>query len=278
MLSGSVTWLRCPRCSGLLRSGQSGVTCVSCSATFPVVDGIPDFVPPEDELSANDAIWADEVVAQAREIQYELGLGFMRGAGFALDVLRRAVTPGSSVLDVGTGTGHFTAHVARGEPESRVFAFDVAWEILRPAHQRLAPLTNVCLFRANSRLPLPVEPRSFDVVLVRLAPLGPSGQPQIASARELLRPGGLFVSAGGAHDWSLSDPLEFAAGFGFDEVEFHTWRYERVLSPEEAAARSVESAKIATARGTLPYSLPPGEEQVLTQTEHLLVARLASTA
>lgn len=266
--------LCCPSCKARLRDTDQELHCARCARRFPVIEGLPDFVEPGDELKPNDTIWAHDDAAAARDLQYDRGLDAMRGAMFALDLILDAMPADGRMLDVGTGTGHFAQRIASAKPRAEVLAFDLAWQILQPAQRRLAAYENVVVFRANARRPLAVAPASFDVVLVRLAPLGASDVPVAAAAADLLRPGGVFVDAGGGHDWTLSDPLEWCASFGYEDVQFHTWRYERVLSAEEIAARMTESARIAEARRTTPHSFESVGEQAVPQVEHVLAARL----
>jgi uncharacterized protein YbaR (Trm112 family) len=49
--------LRCPRCRGHLRGDATSLTCESCAATFPVVDGIPVLLNEERSIfSASEAV------------------------------------------------------------------------------------------------------------------------------------------------------------------------------------------------------------------------------
>ena len=41
--------LCCPLCRGELELQEQSLRCTACQQEYPIVDGIPDLVPPEDE-------------------------------------------------------------------------------------------------------------------------------------------------------------------------------------------------------------------------------------
>ena len=128
--------------------------------------------------------------------------------------------PGQRVLDLGCGSGDFTAAVAElvGDP-GHVVGLDPQPSMLEQAATRARPNQSFVLGRAQGLGGL-VEPASFDLVFSRsVLNWVPAGQlPGIWQAvATALRPGGWFrVDAGGAGNIPQARPLldEVSAGLG----------------------------------------------------------------
>jgi SAM-dependent methyltransferase len=112
--------------------------------------------------------------------------------------------------------------------------------MLEIARRNLPSGSSVTLLRANARGPLPFEDQGFDVVFVRLAPLGPSGVPRIQAAFQLLKPGGWYFEAGWRKERYDTPPTEWATAHGFATAEYHVWRYRRLQSEEEYLAALID--------------------------------------
>ena len=150
------------------------------------------------------------------------------------------------MLEVGTGTGHFTRWLAEvAEPGTEIYSFDFSWPIIEKAKVKAGGLPNVSLLRANARGMLPFEDASFDIMLIRLAPLGPRGVPNTQVAFELLEPGGWLFEAGWKRQWSETPPTEWAIQHGFESAVYHEWQYWRAQTEQERAAMEVEFERLA---------------------------------
>jgi malonyl-CoA O-methyltransferase len=126
----------------------------------------------------------DAVASLQREIGQQL-LGSAPEA-HALDIHR--------VLDVGAGTGFFSAALAERYPEARVIAVDLAEGMLRQAAKRFAGWRVVGDAEA-----LPVASRSVDLVFSNVAlQWASSAEAAFQEFHRVLRPGGrlLFTSFG----------------------------------------------------------------------------------
>lgn len=121
----------------------------------------------------------DAVASLQREIGQQL-LGSAPEA-HALDIRR--------VLDVGAGTGHFSAALAERYPEARVIAVDLAEGMLRQAAKRFAGWRVV-----GDAECLPVASRSVDLVFSNLAlQWASSAGAAFQEFHRVLRPGGLLL-------------------------------------------------------------------------------------
>ena len=145
------------------------------------------------------------------------------------------------------GTGHFTRWLAAAGTE--IYAFDFSWPIIEKAKVNAGGLPSVTLFRANARGLLPFEDESFDIVLLRLAPLGPHGVPNAQASFQLLKPGGWLFEAGWKRERFETPPTEWAIQHGFESAEHHVWQYWRAQTEQERAAVEVESKRLVSLGG-----------------------------
>jgi SAM-dependent methyltransferase len=112
--------------------------------------------------------------------------------------------------------------------------------------------------RANSTGKLPFREESFDVILLRLAPLGENGISNVQAAFHLLKPGGWLFKAG----WNLRREetpwTEQAIQVGYESAESHEWQYTRQKTREEYDASRVECERaIAFGAPFAPMPLEP---------------------
>jgi SAM-dependent methyltransferase len=118
----------------------------------------------------------------------------------ALDVLASLAERPRRVLDLGIGTGYFSARLLAVYPKAMVHGVDGAEAMLEVARARLGERDNVTLHRGNFlRLgELFPRPGSFDVVVSSYALHHLSREEKVAVVRRaesLLRPGGWLINA-----------------------------------------------------------------------------------
>jgi SAM-dependent methyltransferase len=101
---------------------------------------------------------------------------------------------------------------------------------------------SVTLFRANARGRLPFPDQWFDILFLRLAPLGPHGVPNVTAGYQLLKPGGWYFEAGWERQAYQGTWTGWAIQHGFEHAEHHAWQYPRKVTEEEERARQVEQA------------------------------------
>jgi SAM-dependent methyltransferase len=227
--------------------------CAPCGRAFDIVDGVPDFFISESDEDAIDdpnKTWLDPEIVEARGTYYDLCARQLKGMTLCVQEIARRTGAGCRVLEVGMGTGHFTRWLAEvAEPGTEIYAFDFSWPIIEKAKVNVGGLPRVTLFRANARGMLPFEDASFDIVFLRLSPLGPREVPAVRAGFELLKPGGWLFHAGWEKERYATPPTEWAIQHGFQDAEHHVWQYWRTLTEQERAAMQVERDRLASMGG-----------------------------
>jgi hypothetical protein len=176
------------------------------------------------------------------------------------------------------GTGHFTRWLAEvSEPGTEIYAFDLSWPTIEVARGHTRGMAGVTLLRANARGRLPFQDGTFDIVFLRLAPLGAHGVPNVRAGYDLLRPGGWYFEAGWAPTRYETPPTAWAIQHGYASAEHHEWQYWRVQSAQEHAANQIHQDRMicmgAPAQGDTAATRPnaDGSLTVLTH-ENLTIA------
>jgi SAM-dependent methyltransferase len=277
---------RCPKCKGSLTPLIDELSCTSCDRDYAVIDGIPDFFMGDlehDFMEDPNQIWLDPKIVNARDTYYRLCTRELRGMAFCMQEIGRRTCAGCRILEVGMGTGHFTRWLAEvSQPGTEIYSFDFSWHMIHKARENTQDLPGITLFRANARQPLPFQANSFDIILLRLAPLGPHATPNVKAGYDLLAPGGWFFEAGWEKEAYDISPTEWAVRHGFDNGEHHTWQYNRKQTPEEQTARMLEQAKLVSLRDKFTEEaqmkaeteLPDKDGCILKMTtENLLIAQ-----
>ncbi len=273
--------LFCPVCQGSLIYYDQGFHCLGCEGVYPILDGIPDFF-----LSAGDEdgkvwrenlAWLDPQMVEARDAIYRLSVRELVGMTFAMQQVGLRSFPGCRILEVGTGTGHFTRWIAQVLPRgSQIISIDFSWPMLAKARLNTAGDPGVVLCRANSTGKLPFRQESFDLIFLRLAPLGENGMNNVQAAFDLLKPGGWLFKAG----WKLAHEdipwTEAAIQRGYECAEVHEWQYTRLRTREEYAASQAELERAVAFGAPFVKGLEPAWEndQTVSMTyENLRMAR-----
>jgi SAM-dependent methyltransferase len=239
----------CPVCKGPLALLSTAFRCVPCGRDFAIADGVPDFFISETDQDAIDEpnrTWLDPQIVEARDTAYRLSTRELKGMAFCMQDIARRSAAGCRILEVGMGTGHFTRWLAEAtEPGTEVYAFDFSWPIIDRARSNTRGLSGVTLFRANARGRLPFRNEHFDILFLRLAPLGAHGVPNVRAGYELLKPGGWYFEAGWEQTRHETTPTEWAIQHGYESAEHYVWQYWRTPAPQEVAARQVERERLA---------------------------------
>lgn len=125
--------------------------------------------------------------------------GYVRRTLDLLDAHAR-IRPGERVLDVGCGTGAYSARLVGRHREQDVTGVDLSPEMLAEARRKTAEAPNVRFVRASAEA-LPFAEASFDGV-VSTSALHYVEHPSVAlaEAARVLRPGGRLVVV----DWDRS--------------------------------------------------------------------------
>ena len=129
----------CPKCKHLLRTSDNALYCSECSRTYPITDGIPDFLSQASLAPATRRIArVMDFVAPIYEsrlfVSTLVRLSGIRGgsrlinriAGFHSETLK-GIT--GSVLDVACGPATYSRRIA--SPSRNVYGIDVSMGVLR---------------------------------------------------------------------------------------------------------------------------------------------------
>jgi ubiquinone/menaquinone biosynthesis C-methylase UbiE len=203
----SVERLRCPVCGERLRAEGAtdgreleigSLTC-PCGRIYPVRDGVPSLVHPE-ELRPSDAEFQQKYDAGAES--YDTSLAWLFEA-FSIDELELRgwmiglldLRPGSRVLDVGCGTGKDSLLMLdRIGPSGELFAQDLSIGMLRVAGRKLANARDrVELFQTNASY-LPFADAQFDAAF-HFGGINEFGERRraLAEMTRVVKPGGKVV-------------------------------------------------------------------------------------
>lgn len=175
-----------------------------------------------------------------------------------LEKTREFLTPQSNVLEFGCGTG--STAILHAPHVRHILATDMSDEMIRIARERAAEAgVENLTFRRSGFDELDCAPESFDAVLgMSILHLLDDHAPAIARIRELLKPGGVFISSTvclGDRMWFMIPIIPIARLVGlFPLVRVFT---------RDALRRSVRDAGFE-----IEYDWQPEKSQVL-----FLVAR-----
>ncbi len=132
----------CPSCKGPLARGGQVFDCRACRATYPIVDRIPDFVPPDLNSRISPALRAFLNVPLIGRV-YETKLwypvilrifGGSQAPSFEQlmgKVGAMVAAESGMVLDVACGPGTLGRRIA--SPTRTVYGVDISWSMLRQA-------------------------------------------------------------------------------------------------------------------------------------------------
>jgi ubiquinone/menaquinone biosynthesis C-methylase UbiE/uncharacterized protein YbaR (Trm112 family) len=176
---------QCVACSGPLDVADDVFRCPTCSATYPVVSGVPRFVSSEAYAASFGYEWGRHRKTQLDSIS---GLDRSRDAFAAKTCLTADELRGARVLDVGVGSGRF-AEIAADLGASVVGidltrAADVAGENLG----RRALVAQADLFHP------PFADETFDVVYsIGVLHHTPDTRAAVERISRLVKPGGILA-------------------------------------------------------------------------------------
>jgi 23S rRNA (guanine745-N1)-methyltransferase len=175
-LAGAVDVLRCPRCGSSFGVDAGALRCARGHVFDIAKQGYANLTEAAQPVNAD----SPAMVAARAEL---LDSGrYVAITDALIDMLPTGVR---SILDVGTGTGHYAAASLDGRPDARALGLDVSVAACRRAaraHRRLAVVT------ADAWAALPVAGACMDVVLSIFSPRNAE------EFARVLRPGGCVIT------------------------------------------------------------------------------------
>lgn len=155
--------------------------------TYPIVDGIPRFVPHESYVASFGLQWN-----YYRKTQ----LDSFTGLPISHDRLERmaggtlAIFAGRNVLEAGCGAGRFTEVMLNAG--ASVFAVDLS-NAVEASYQNMQGYENYFICQADIRR-IPVEPEQFDIVVcIGVVQHTPNPEETMAALCSHVKPGGLLI-------------------------------------------------------------------------------------
>ena len=145
----------CPLCDD--RVNQDGLVCFVCNTFFPVINGIPRFVPAVNYASSFGYQWN---IHRKTQLDSHTGLPISRNRLYAVSGWSEHLK-GERILEAGSGAGRFTEVLLQTGAD--VFSFDYS-NAVEASRMNNGDKSNLHLFQGDIfNIPLPVE--SFDKVL-----------------------------------------------------------------------------------------------------------------
>lgn len=186
--------LVCPDCFGSLsvdvdeagsgdRITSGSLSCEVCDASYPIVKGIPRFVPESTYADGFGFQW--HLHARTQHDRFS-GTMISEDRFFAETKWPRSI-PGETVLEVGSGSGRFTAQAITTGAMVVSMDLSTAVEVNAEIHR---DVDNLLLIQADLRRP-PLRPASFDrVVCLGVVQHTPDPSATFAALTRYVRPEG----------------------------------------------------------------------------------------
>jgi SAM-dependent methyltransferase len=231
----------CASCQSVtqLKLEDDQLRCRDCNATYEIIDGVLDLMPPSYTGYQGDS----EQAATLRDAHDRQAL--REEAVRLRSAFDQLLQPEALVLDAGCGTGHLARIISESQPDVTIIATDVSLPMCRLAAKNCRANPVLVVHTPTSKIPpMPFRNSVFDIVVNRLAPMDP------AESFRLLRPSGYAVNAElvDAHWQEIRqvfgkdrlitfprdlEPKEALFQAGFSEAESHSWRFTKTRSLKE---------------------------------------------
>ena len=231
----------CTNCQSVteLELQDDQIRCRDCNATFNIIDGVLDLMPPSYSGYQGDS----KEAATLRDAHNRQAL--REQTAHFRSVLDQILRPKALVLDAGCGTGHLARIISESHPDVTIIATDVSLPMCRLAAKNCCDHPVMVVRTPSSKIPpMPFRNSVFDIVFNRLADMDPE------ESFRLLRSGGYAVEAGlGDAYWQEIgeafgkdrgitfprdvEPKEALFQAGFSEAESHSWRFSKTRSLKE---------------------------------------------
>jgi ubiquinone/menaquinone biosynthesis C-methylase UbiE/uncharacterized protein YbaR (Trm112 family) len=156
----------CPYCRTELKETNGSFRCSGCNRVFPVVEGIPDFLPKEASRERKRLVKFVDRLSSIYETPLWYPVVYHFYGGLFIPSVKRTVMiitdmleiDGGTALDVACGTGLFTRNIA--SKAKQVYGFDISMVMLRRGRKYAERdnLENIVFARAEAEnIPFPNE-------------------------------------------------------------------------------------------------------------------------
>jgi SAM-dependent methyltransferase len=195
---GHLTLLACPQCHGELRCRQSAqsalavvtegtLTCTACGKEYPVIGGIPRFVPRDNYASGFGLEWTRHA-----RTQYDSYCGLpLSEQRFVFETRWPRDLRGELILEVGSGSGRFTEQAAN--TGAMVVSLDYSYAV-EANYAANGARANVLIVQADV-FAMPFRPGTFDrVFCFGMLQHTPDPARAFAALPRVLRDGGMLCA------------------------------------------------------------------------------------
>ncbi len=192
----------CPRCFGRLTLGQSCFICLTCKASYPVSNTIPDFLVTRTQTQA-----MVEGLSCLYDRASETYKGSPRSCGYAgdasflhrLNIFKKWIDFSGinhlKILDIGCGTGLMTQALAG---TNQVWGVDISAKLLSIAREK-----GIRTLRGSADA-LPFKTGTFDlVVCMGVLPYYTDPDPIVSQICRVVKPGGNIVLTSTTDSWLI---------------------------------------------------------------------------
>jgi len=165
----------CPNCKGELELRQETLLCLPCHASYPIINGIPDFILEDFSHSAHPVfrrLWAFDLLAPVYESSfwYNLFINLVGGLGstsqreLVRNITKMVHIDEGNILDVACGPGILSRYIA--SPAVFVHGIDASMGMLRKGvrYTRRDQIQNMQFARARAER-LPFMDAFFDAAI-----------------------------------------------------------------------------------------------------------------
>ncbi|MBU7047770.1 MAG: methyltransferase domain-containing protein [Theionarchaea archaeon] len=190
----------CPYCKKVLKENEK-LYCPPCEKTFPIVDGIPDFLPERIAPERKKLLNFVDKLPSIYETSLWYPLIYHLYGGLFIPSVKEEIkivtdmlgVDGGTALDVACGTGMFTRSIA--QKAQHCYGIDMSMRMLRKAQKyaQKKGLHNITMVRAEvEHIPLP--PELFDgVSCCGALHLFPDVEGALREMNRVLKKGGKLV-------------------------------------------------------------------------------------
>jgi SAM-dependent methyltransferase len=197
MKSSALDFFVCPTCkqpalslcgsdAGASEIAEGELACSQCGNTYPIIGGIPRFVPPGNYAESFGFQWNRHRVTQ---LDSHTGLPISRNRLFEVTGWSTRL-PGQTILEAGSGAGRFTEVLATTGATILSMDYSTAVDANFTNH---GYVPNLHLFQGDI-FNIPLRPHSFDKVLcLGVIQHTPDPLGAVRSLVHFLRPGGELV-------------------------------------------------------------------------------------
>lgn len=181
----NLSYFTCPKCStGKLKPNEKEISCESCKADFPIIDGIPRIVELDNYSESFGYQWN---IHAATQLDSHSNLPISEVRLFAATGWEEKKLPNQRILEAGSGAGRFTEVLVKTDAD--VYSFDFSRAVDANARSN-GKANNLNLFQGDI-FKIPFPDQHFDhVFCLGVLQHTPDPKGSFVSLTKKVKPGG----------------------------------------------------------------------------------------